>query len=280
MQEDKADRVRQAVAAAQGVVRQYGIPTGRTRILHDANNVVVHFAPSPVVAKACPSAAGGWHKLEREVAVARHLAEAGAPVVGPSSELPAGPHLRDGYAISFWRYHDHDPGAATCSRAIADCLAAVHGALAGYARPLASFLDLRVRRTGAALADKRYATSLRACDHAFLQREFASIMSSLGARTLEHHALHGDPHRGNFLIGRGGCQMIDFESVCSGPVEWDVSALPRGDVGVFALDDELLALLRRLRSLCVAVWCAPRAARSTEMEKAARLHLNLLRRAA
>ncbi len=74
--------------------------------------------------------------------------------------------------------------------------------------------------------------------------------------------------------------MIDFESVCSGPVEWDLSALPDMGAGVFAVDEELLAVMRRLRSLCVAVWCAGRAARSSAMGDAARAHLDLLRSAA
>lgn len=280
MQQDNATRVRYAVAAAQAVAADYGIPTRRACVLHDANNVVIHFASAPVVAKVCPSVADGWRKLEREAAVAGYLLEAGAPVVGPSSELPAGPHARDGYAITFWRYHDHDAGDMTSGRAIAEALADVHGALAGYPGPLASFLDLRVRRAGDALADPRYAAALGPHDRAFLQREYASLMSSLEAHRLEPHALHGDPHRGNFLASRDGCLMIDFESVCSGPVEWDISALPGGAAGIFAVDEEVLAVLQRLRSLCVAVWCARRAAHSSEMEKMARLHLDLLRRAA
>jgi hypothetical protein len=48
--------------------------------------------------------------------------------------------------------------------------------------------------------------------------------------------------------------MVDFESVCSGPLEWDLSALPCVDAGIFSVDADLLALLRRLRSLCVTVW--------------------------
>lgn len=280
MQVESTARVRQAVAAAQAVGAQHGIPTRRARVLHDANNVVVHFVSSPVVAKICPSSEAGIPKLERELAVARHLVKAGAPVVGPTSELPAGPHIREGCGISFWRYHDHDADAAMSSRAMAETLAAVHGALAGFAAPLASFLDLRVKRTGAALANPRCATALSNCDHAFLQLEFASIMSSLRPRTLMHQTLHGDPHKGNFLAGRDGCLMIDFESVCSGPVEWDVSALPRGAEGSFAVDEQLLSVLRRLRSLCVVVWCATRAARTKELQRAAMLHLDLLKKVA
>ena len=59
----------------------YAIPCQRAQVLHDANDVVVHLPPSPVVAKVSPSMACGWSKLEREMAAARYLVKAGAPVV-------------------------------------------------------------------------------------------------------------------------------------------------------------------------------------------------------
>src|SRR3979411_628988 len=88
-----------AVHAAQEIARRYGIAAEHARVLHDANNVVVHLAPSPVVAKLCLASAGdrGWRKLATELEIARHLVRAGAPVVGPSPELPPGPHLAGGY---------------------------------------------------------------------------------------------------------------------------------------------------------------------------------------
>lgn len=85
------------------------------------------------------------------------------------------------------------------------------------------------------------------------------------------------PHRGNVLVSKAGYLLIDFESVCSGPLEWDLSALPGLGGGMFYVDEELLSLLRRLRSLCVAVWCWTRARSSTALDRAARNHVNLLR---
>ena len=71
--------------------------------------------------------------------------------------------------------------------------------------------------------------------------------------------------------------MIDFESVCSGPLEWDLSALPGVGAGVFSVDADLLTLLRRLRSLCVTIWCWTRSRGSIALARAARMHSNLLR---
>jgi hypothetical protein len=282
MDHNSAARIQRAVGAVQSVARQYRIPADRLRVLHHANNVVLHLAPSPVVAKVSLTAgAAAWKKLAGEVAVGRHLAQAGAPVVGPCSDLPPGPHDSRGCAITFWRHHEHDPGVAICCRLAAEALQQVHRALEDQPVPIQSFLERRVRCTGRVLAREPSQTALPVRDCDFLRDEYASILSRLDDHDFEHRNLHGDPHPGNFLVSPSGYRMIDFESVCSGPVEWDLSALPgNGAACVFAVDEELLMLLRRLRSVCVAVWCSMRSARSNALLEAARTHLELLRNAA
>ena len=278
---DKAARTHRAVSAARAVAFRYGIRADKARVLHDANNIVVHLAPSPVVAKVCPSATTrGMQKLGAEMAIARHLVGAGAPVVGPSSELPAGPHVYCDHAITFWRYHDHDPEAAVSVCEAGNTLAQVHMALDAHPGLLRSFLDMQVKRAGDLLAGATSLPMLKVGTRAFLRGEYASITSQLHSRNLRCRALHGDPHRGNFLVGPTGCLMIDFESVCSGPLEWDLSAIPGGGAGLFDVEEDLLQLLRRLRSLCVAVWCWTRSDRSSAFERAAMDHFDLLRRAA
>ncbi len=238
-----------AVQAAQEVAQRHGIAAEHARVLHDATNVVVHLAPSPVVAKICRASVGdhGWRKLATELEIARHLIRAGAPVVGPSQELPPGPHVQGDFAMTFWRHQDHDPDALATSRGAGHALAQVHAALDSYPETFPSFLDRQVK---------------------------------LHERKLRCRTLHGDPHRGNVLVSKAGYLLIDFESVCSGPLEWDLSALPGLGAGAFNVDEDLLSLLGRLRSLCVAVWCWTRARSSTALDRAARDHMGLLRLAA
>jgi hypothetical protein len=268
-----------AVHAAQEIARRYGIAAERPRVLHDANNVVVHLAPSPVVAKVCPATSGdrAWRKLALELDVARHLVRADAPVVGPSPELPPGPHVEGGYAMTFWRYQDHDPRAVATDRGAGQALVQVHEALDSYPGTFPSFLDRQVRRASRILFDETALGGIPASEIAFIRSEYMSITSALRDSKPGCRTLHGDPHRGNLLVSRSGCLMIDFESVCSGPVEWDLSALPGIGAGVFSVDAELLTLLRRLRSLCVAVWCWSRSRRSPALDRAARMHSGLLR---
>lgn len=83
-------------------------------MLHDSSNLLVHLRPAPVVARVATTTAAARDRcvdwLAREVDVARYLAERSVPVVGPAAELPVGPHLHRGFAITFWAYVDHDPG--------------------------------------------------------------------------------------------------------------------------------------------------------------------------
>jgi hypothetical protein len=271
-----------AVLAAQAIAQRHGIAAESARVLHDANNVVVHLAPSPVVAKICRASVGdhGWRKLATELEIARHLVRAGAPVVGPSHELPPGPHIQGGFAMTFWRHHDHDPSAPASTRAAAQALAQVHEALDSYPETFTSFLDRQVSRSAKILFGDSAPSQLPTSDRDFLCSQYLSITSELHNRKLNCRTLHGDPHRGNVLVSKDGYLLIDFESVCSGPVEWDLSALPGLGAGAFCVDEDLLSLVRRLRSLCVAVWCWTRARSSTVLDRAARNHMGLLRLAA
>jgi Ser/Thr protein kinase RdoA (MazF antagonist) len=248
----------------------------------DCNNTVVHLAPLALVAKVCTVSRrpAGPAALAAEMDIALHLARSGAPIALPSQELPATVHKDDDHALTFWRYERHDPQLAVDGEAAGRALRECHRALDTYRARRPSFLDRQVARAGRLLADPRALPELPGPDRAFLDDQLHRLTAELHGRRLTWRLLHGDPHRGNPLVGRRRCLMIDFESVCTGPVEWDLSALPGAGAGLFPdADRELLALLRQLRSLCVAVWCSMNAARAAALRRAAALHLGLLRSA-
>jgi Ser/Thr protein kinase RdoA (MazF antagonist) len=273
-----------AAAAARVVARRYGIRVPQPRLLEHGNNTVVHLAPLPLVAKVAGRAGrpARASKLRTELEIASHLVDAGAPIAAPSGELPAEVHREGDHALTFWRYHEHHPRARIDHATACGTLEAVHRALDTYGGALSSFLDRQVTWAGRILADPNALPTLPAADRAFLKDERSRLTATLADRHLPCRTLHGDPHRGNFLVTANGCMMIDFESACSGPVEWDLSALPGHDAlppaGLFPVDPELLVLLRRLRSVCVAVWCCAHEGRSIEIDRASRAHLERLRR--
>jgi Ser/Thr protein kinase RdoA (MazF antagonist) len=184
---------------------------------------MVHLAPAPVVARVAGITAvvrpgDAW--FAREVAVAKHLAAAGAPAVAPSGELDPGPHHRDGLVLSFWeltpgRWEDVDPKAA--GRALREC----HAALADYPGELPSLGALaeaeslveRLRAEGALAPD----------DDALLSAVHDRVVPAVAA--LPRRPLHGDSHLGNVLPGRDGARWCDWEDTFCGPLEWDLGCL-------------------------------------------------------
>lgn len=71
--------------------------------------------------------------------------------------------------------------------------------------------------------------------------------------------------------------LLDCETACRGPLEWDLAALDDAAVNLFPeVDWGLIGLLRRMRSACVAAECWTELTRAPEVFEAAHVHLTLL----
>jgi hypothetical protein len=130
-----AAAVRAAVLAAAGL----GIRCADPVILADGANIIVHLAPSPVVAKVAASTAAVRADpapgLQRELDVVSFLAGQGAPVMTPSPEAPARTYRADGHVMTLWTYlapaSPAPPDAATLGPMLRD----LHGVLRSYPGP-------------------------------------------------------------------------------------------------------------------------------------------------
>jgi hypothetical protein len=68
-----------------------------------------------------------------------------------------------------------------------------------------------------------------------------------------YRLLRGSPHAANWLLSADGSLLLDFETACVGPVECDLSPLGDDVLACFPdADRGLTAILRRMRSVCVA----------------------------
>lgn len=267
-----------AVEAAVAIAADYGVAALRPRVLQCSNNVVVHLAPAPIVAKVTGTSRGerGAASTARELAVGELLARRNAPSVAPATVLPAGPHSADGLAIAYWSYCPHDPKAELDGRTVGRSLAALHDALDGYPDELPSF-TAQVERAGTILADEPL-PALGTGERAFLADTHEHLSARLRDKPFTPRPLHGEVHLGNLLAAPEGPRWVDFEEACTGPREWDLTGLPADALAVFdRVDWSLLALLRDVRSCCVAAWCWRNPHRSPELRKAAELHLSRLR---
>jgi len=115
-------------------------------------------------------------------------------------------------------------------------------------------------------------------DQVFLRTVHQEVQTRISSIPWRPRRLHGSPHSGNWLNTTQGLLLLDFETACRGPVEWDLSAMGHEAIGAFGpIDWQLLALLRRMQSMCVAVKCWLDPDRAPEVAEAALVHMRLLR---
>jgi Phosphotransferase enzyme family len=237
-----------AVAAAQAVAREHGVACDGAVPIAAGSNILVHLRPAPVVARVMTGTAvlhddvNRW--LARELAVGAFLSERGDLAVPPSDTLPPGPHERDGYWMTLWKFVPHDAhGPPPEPRELGRSLRRLHAALADFTGDLAPLSDTRdwLKRL---LAELRPSSSLTRRDIDWLSFKLDALSPAVFESTLPVQALHGDASMSNVLRTEGGLLWTDLEDVCLGPVAWDIcglvsSASSRGQSAAFI--DELVA---------------------------------------
>jgi Phosphotransferase enzyme family len=269
-----------AISVAVAVARRHGVEVRDPRVLSDRSNLIVELAPAPVVARVAtstadvrPGGARGW--LARDVALAAHLAAAGADVVRPATTPPAGPHMEEGLAMAFWEKVMHDRSRPPAPREAGEALGRLHEALEDFPGDLPPF---------SALLDECDAVieRLRLSQTDVLRFALHDIRAAIDAAALPERPVHGDASRSNLLRTPAGLLWTDFEDTCAGPVEWDLaclalSAAPDGDEALGAygrpLDDALEPFMEA-RRLQGALWTALLAVRHPELRERAEERLS------
>ena len=101
--------------------------------------------------------------------------------------------------------------------------------------------------------------ALAGADRELLIRAFDTLRSQLLvlAPPASHIVLHGAPHAYNILLVGNEPRFIDFETTCTGPVEWDAAYLAPNAERFYgqALQAPLLRACRAMASVKTAVWC-------------------------
>lgn len=158
---------------------------------------------------------------------------------------------------------------------VAAALQSVHEAFTDFPSPLPPFtLELA---DAIRLLQPDRSPALTPDDRQFLLQVVDELGAALSGLLDETRPLHGSPHGGNWLPAARGLLLLDFETACRGPSEWDIGALDDRAAAFFPEADlELIALLR-MRSACVAAKCWVEPNRAPEVFDAAHVHLKLLR---
>jgi len=120
--------------------------------------------------------------------------------------------------------------------------------------------------------------ALAPADRRFLLGAVRELKAALPRPEAQWRPLHGSPHDANWLQTATGPLLLDFETACHGPVEWDLAALVDEALASFPqADRDLIRTMRRMRSACVAAKCWVAPERAPQLRDAAHLHLKLLR---
>ena len=271
-------RRERALRAAKRTAREHGVEVDAPRILQDWNDTIVHLAPAPVVARVRTS----WlddepeQTFARELAVVAHAAARSAPVVQSTVHPPAGPHRRDDLVLTFWEFVEELSGEVTPQEA-GRALRALHDAISDYPQPLPP-LWARLDRAQHVADDATALPALAGDDRRFLSETLRELRSRFEAFALDERPLHGGPHLANLLRTPAGPRWIDLDTVCRGPLEWDVAHLPERAAAEFPeARRDALPVARLLISADVAVWCWRTYGRAPEVDEAAHFHLGRLR---
>lgn len=233
----------EAVAASVACARARGLPADGPEVIAEGFSVRVRLHPAPVVTRVVTLGRElrpnplPW--LEREVAVAQHLASSGVPIVAPWDD--PGPHIADdGLEVSLWRWAEHESRVVAAAD-FGAMLGPLHDALASYTGDLPPLVG--------PLTD--IATALTVSSDPTLHRAAAELVPL--ALSWPRRPLHGDAHTGNVLMTPGGPLWTDFEDVCVGPVEWDLASMTITDDALAAytgtIDPNRLVDCRDLRRL-------------------------------
>jgi hypothetical protein len=263
-----------AVRAATEVAEHFGILSTEPLLLQETNNTVVSLRPEPVIAKVGVRVRS-QDEIRLEYAVAFELAALGAEIARPIQGTQPTSHTDTGFIVTLWERLDGADRATVPPDELARSLRRLHFALDQTQVALPSFRGM-LTKASEALEDDSIMAALRHVDRELLRASYEQGFVALEGASFDEFRLHGEPHGGNRIETAEGLRWVDFESSCTGPVEWDlafqsdevVDLFPEADLG-------LLALLRKLNGARVATWCL--ASRHQQMQEHGEMHLALLR---
>ena len=236
--------------AAVEAARRHGVRVDEPRVLKDRHNLVVHLAPSTVVARVAQAMSELRPGIRaRELELVTWLVARGLPVVPPYADevLSAG-----GHEVTLWPLVENErpPDGRAAGRA----LRAIDDALAGCPVDMGGFWPVFETK---ALLHRLDVPSFVGEEHARIARELR----------YEPVLIHGDAHFGNCFFTADGPLWSDLEDACLAPPEWDPACLeypqrldgrdPEYDAALAELaipDHHRFELLVRLRAVVAITW--------------------------
>jgi Ser/Thr protein kinase RdoA (MazF antagonist) len=163
-------------------------------------------------------------------------------------------HVRDGFAVTLWRYYEpvtaHDLTPAEYARA----LGRLHAGMRQIDVPAPHFTD-RVVQAQRLVNTPARTPELAEAERGLLSDTLTRLSRAIGDRGADEQLLHGEPHPGNVLRTTKGLLFIDLETCCRGPVEFDIAHAPEHVSDYYpTADPDLLRLCRTLTLAIATTW--------------------------
>ena len=244
--------VQRALEAARSTASALGLRAAEGVVVHNANRIAVRLTPCDVLARVAPLAHQAGAAFEVEVG--RRLAAAGCPVAEPDPRVEPRVYGRDGFAITLWTYYAAVPPHDLAPAAYAQTLERHHAGLRPIDLRAPHFTD-RVAEAQGLVGDRAQTPELDDTGRRLLGHTLRGLRRAIVEQGAPEQMLHGEPHPGNVLHTKNGLLLIDLETCCRGPVEFDLAHAP-ADVSDHypAVNQGLLRACRVLVLAMVTAW--------------------------
>lgn len=227
-----------------------GLAVGDAIVLQNSNKLALRLLPCDVFARV---AHAGREVARFEVELAQQLAEIESPVAALDPRVAPCAYERDGFMITLWTYYEPATSGDVPPGDYARALERLHTGMRTLDVVCPHFTD-RIAEAEQLVAS---------CDDPLLgdvDREVLSTTLRNLRRTIVDHGaveqlLHGEPHPGNVLATTSGPRLIDLETCCRGPVEFDLAHVPEPVSELYSgADKQLISQCRCLVLAMVAAW--------------------------
>jgi aminoglycoside phosphotransferase (APT) family kinase protein len=246
----ETSEIKRAIAAATSIAASLGLQADDAIVLHNSNKLALRLTPSDVFARVAPV---GQEVAQLEIELAQRLAEVGSPVAALDPRVDPLVYTRDGFAVTLWTYYE--PVTPHVSPAdYGKVLEQLHAGMRKVDVAIPRFSD-RIAEAQEIVANPDLSPELADADRVFLGGRLESLRQTIDDRGAAEQLLHGEPHPGNVLSTKNGPLFIDFETCCSGPVEFDLAHVPEAVCEHYPdIDQALLDECRELVLAMVAAW--------------------------
>jgi Phosphotransferase enzyme family len=241
-----------SLASEQGLTVDHAI------VIQNANRLAVRLVPCDVLARVAAPVRRNHDVAAFELEMARGLERANSLVGALEPRVEPIVHVRDGFAVTYWKYYEPLPAGDITPAEYAQALEGLHAEMRQLAVGAPHFTD-RVDEAQAIVWDRSRSPNLVDADRELLTDTLRSLRRAVVERKAHEQLLHGEPHAGNLLKTANGMRFIDLETCCYGPVEFDIAHTPI-EVGrrYTSIDRLQLRDCRILMLSMVAAWRADR----------------------